>query len=298
MKWLVLDCSYLCHRAFHTTGHLSFEDAKTGVVFGFLRDVSSFCEYHNTNNVAFCFDSKESKRRDIYPPYKQARRQKHEQMGEEEIAIWREVRRQIRNLRVSHLPGIGFRNIFTQRGYEADDLIASFCAETLKPPAEAVIIASDHDLYQLLSPTVSMWDPTKKKFFTYRDFVVKFGIQPSQWADVKAYAGCSSDGVQGIAGVGEKTAVSYLLGQLKTTSVAYRKIREGVALHTRNLPLVRLPFEGVNPLLPVDDEVTPDKWQDVCADLGIRHTENLMIRPDSRRLGIRPENKRKGFGVV
>lgn len=298
MKWLVLDCSYLCHRAFHTTGDLSFNDIKTGVIFGFLREVSTLCGYHDTNNIVFCFDSKESRRRDIYPPYKQVRRERYEKMDETEAAIWREMKRQVKYLRTNYLPDIGFKNIFVQKGLEADDLIAKFVTHTIREPASAIIIASDHDLYQLLAPNVSMWNPNKKKLYTYHDFLIEFNIEPSQWADVKAYAGCSGDGVEGIAGVGEKTAIRYLLNELKPTSAAYKKIAGGRAIYERNLPLVKLPFDGTEDIIVHDDQVTQDKWRQTCEGLGMRSLESMGIGPDARRRGINPKNKRKGFGVI
>jgi len=297
MKWLVLDCSYLCHRAFHTTGGLSFNDIKTGVIFGFLRDVVNLCGFHDTNNIVFCFDSKSSKRREIYMPYKQVRRDRYKEMDEDELKIWREMRKQVKLLRTTYLPEIGFKNIFVQKGYEADDLIASFCRGNIRNPAEAIIVASDHDLYQLLSPSVSMWIPNKKQFYRYADFVIEFGIEPNEWADVKAYAGCAGDGVEGINGVGEKTAIKFLRDELKPKSVVYQKIKHGRDIYERNLPLVKLPFKGTDEILVTDDEVTQARWRNVCEELGMTSLESMGFGPDARRRGVKPKNKRKGFGV-
>ena len=299
MKWLVLDCSYLCHRSFHTTGNLSFNDVKVGVIFGFLRDIGTLTGYHDTDNIAFCFDSKKSKRQKIYKPYKQVRREKYEVMDEDEAKIWREMKNQINLLRTQYLPAMGFKNIFVQKGHEADDLIATICRNnTQRDNIEVVIVASDHDLYQLLSPSVKMWDPNKKKFYGYDNFMVQYGIEPEQWSDVKAYAGCSSDGVAGIAGVGEATAVKYLRGEVNPKHKVYRKLVNGKDVYNRNVPLVKLPFKGTKDIELVRDEVTDEKWKQVCKDLGMKSLENAGLGPDARRRGINPKNQRKGFGVA
>jgi len=298
-KWLILDCSYLCHRAMHTTGQLTFGDVKTGIIFGFLRDIGTLCSYHDTQRIAFCFDSTKSKRRELYEPYKQARREKYEQMDEEEAKIWTEFRAQVQKLRREYLPAIGFNNIFVQRGHEADDIIGSLCLETLpQDGSEGVIIASDHDLFQLLGPLVTMWNPNKKQFYTAADFRREWGIGPERWHEVKAFAGCSGDGVEGIPGVGEKTAARWLKGEVNPKHKVHDKILGGMKTYTRNVPLVRLPFEGTKVFELVDDDVTKDKWNAVCQELGMTSLEGVDLGPDVRRRGVKPKNKRKGFGLT
>ena len=52
----------------------------------------------------------------------------------------------------------------------------------------------------------------------------KYRIKPFEWHKVKAIAGCSSDNVKGVAGVGEITAIKYLKGELKKESKAHQNI--------------------------------------------------------------------------
>ena len=62
---------------------------------------------------------------------------------------------------------------------------------------------------------------------------------------VKTLAGCSSDEVPGIRGVGEMTACKWLRKELKEKSVAFQKIADSrEEVERRNIPLVKLPFEG------------------------------------------------------
>ena len=80
-KWILLDCPYLCHRMKHTMGDLSFKGAATGIIYGFLKSLSGFQDLFRTSNFVFCWDSKTSKRKEIYPEYK-ANRDKKEYTDE------------------------------------------------------------------------------------------------------------------------------------------------------------------------------------------------------------------------
>ena len=55
--WCVIDVSYLAHRAFHTTGSLSYEGNPTGVLFGVLRDIEKQLDLHGASLAVFAFDS-------------------------------------------------------------------------------------------------------------------------------------------------------------------------------------------------------------------------------------------------
>ena len=104
-----------------------------------------------------------------------------------------------------------------------------------------VIVSTDQDLWQLLSgDRVTVWNPRTKKMLTEQAFRERWGIGPSQWADVKAIAGCPGDGVPGVPGVGEKTAAKFMAGRLKDTTKAYNRVVEANDLWERNLRLVRL----------------------------------------------------------
>ena len=139
------------------------------------------------------------------------------------------------------LPKLGFKNNFIQTGMEADDLIAAI---TQNYDVELVIISADQDLYQLLTPTVSMYSSKGKKLTTDKSFTKEYGIKPDKWARVKQIAGCSTDNVKGIEKVGEKTAIKYIKDELGKKTKAYNNIVQGDAIIERNEALVKLPFKG------------------------------------------------------
>ena len=267
-KWLVIDVSFLCYRAFHTTGHLSEDDKPTGVLFGVVRDIQTLYSRFNPSRFVFCFDYGIRARLALCPQYKQKRRQRRAEYTPEEKSARLEMAAQIDILRTRLLRQCGFRNIQFQLDREADDMIAAVC-EVLPPGVSAVVVSSDHDLYQILNDRVSLYNPTTKQLYTAWDFRNEWGISPSQWADVKAMAGCASDDVPGIVGVGEKTAAKFLRSKLEPDSKTYAKIIKGNSIWNANLKIVTLPFPDTRLRRLKCDRVTRMRWVRTMREYGL-----------------------------
>ena len=269
-KYLLLDCNYLCHRAKHTTGGLSYGGDATGVIYGFLKSLTGFQSLFNTSNFVFCWDSNTSKRREIYPEYKANRKDK--EYTDEEIEFDKAFRKQIKKLRTTYLPMIGFKNVFIQRGYESDDIMASVALQLSQCGNEAIIITSDHDLYQCISANVSCYNPQTNKIMTLQGFKKQYGIESYEWVLAKAIAGCTSDNIEGVKGVGEKTAIKYLKTQLKTTDKKYYDISclDGKTIFERNFPLVKLPMKGTQRFKLKRDKLSEQGWYQVVKLLGMK----------------------------
>lgn len=280
--WLLVDVSSLCHRLFHVlvphVGHpgrpnpgkgVADFTIKTGVVFGCLKQVHELQDAFCTTKVAFCFDVGEPKRCRVFPGYKATRRQHRLGLQERD-----ELDQQMEFLRTRYLPAIGYRNIFGLDGYEADDLIGVLA----KANGEAVVVSSDQDFYQLLTPTVRQWLPHHRRLMTYQRFRERYTIAPEQWGEVKSLTGCSTDEIPGIDGVGEITALRYLLHTLNPKTKAHQRIESatGTWLRARNRRLVTLPFEGTPHLELYENEVlNPAGWKRVCRYLGMTAERTL-----------------------
>lgn len=274
---LVLDTHYLCHRAFHAQSDLSFEGIQTGVIYGFLKQIGHLKNEFQTDRVGFCFEGDTLYRKIDFPEYKQKRIQHEKVADPERLKARGDLCRQIDSLRNHHLRQIGFRNIFYSPGWESDDIMARICQEE---EGEVILVTSDADMYQCLRPNVMMFSPQKKKLYTDRWFKKEYGIRPDQWAIVKAMAGCDTDGVPGIPGVGEVTALKFLRGELSKTSKAYATIKspEAAAIVTRNRRLVELPYEAVPTPTPEweVERISAKGWNAVCEKLGM---QSLAGRP-------------------
>lgn len=245
MTNLILDVSNLVWRAHYSTGSLSFGNSTTGALFGFIKTLYMLDEHFSyiaKKNIFFAFDSKISKRRKLYPKYKSTRRERV--LSPQEEIEFRNVRKQIKKLK-SLLKQFYSHNIYRETGYEADDVIAGLVAASKQVNESVIIVSNDQDLYQLLSPMVSIFNAHNKTLITEESFSKEWGIIPKRWPDVKAIAGCKTDDVPGIKGVGEKTAIKYLNGQMKKTVLSgVIDNWVGSPWASRNLRLVTLPFEG------------------------------------------------------
>lgn len=265
---LFLDGNFLCHRARHTTGGLQHEGVPTGVAFGFIRDVQIMVDLHVVDTVVATFDGGGGIRYTMSPSYKESRRTKI--YTPEEEAANKAFTLEMQTLRKEILPDLGFRNIWRQRGYEGDDLIAAGVLRLEDAVDEAIIVTADNDLWQCLRPNVRWWNPITKKTITYKSFKSEWGLEPACWAHVKAIAGCKGDDVKGVPGIGEKTAAKWLRGLLKENSKASLAIDSQIHLHNANMKLVRLPLPGCDPPKIVPDDRTSRRSRDVMQRLGIR----------------------------
>ncbi|PAE90011.1 5'-3' exonuclease [Shouchella clausii] len=94
--------------------------------------------------------------------------------------------------------------------YEADDIIgaisAKWEAETSGP---CYIYSNDKDLFQLLTSRTTQIVAKKQTevLLDEASFKASYGLSPTQWVDVKALVGDTSDNIPGCPGIGEKTAL-------------------------------------------------------------------------------------------
>ena len=113
-------------------------------------------------------------------------------------------------------------------GFEADDVLATLVEQALKlPDLEIVVVSGDKDLLQLVGPRVrvlSVLGRTGERVM-YDEAKVRerWGVEPSQIADVLALMGDSIDNIPGVKGVGEKTAVK-LVSQFGSVDRLYENL--------------------------------------------------------------------------
>lgn len=261
MSVAIFDANYMARRAFYSGAG---QELDNGTIFGFLRDTAGVIEFLQAGTAVFCFDSEFSERLKIYPDYKKERKARLKKLTDAEYERETEF-----YIQIAKLPGIladiGYRNIFKQNGYEADDLMAD-CTKRFR--GRKFLISSDRDLFQLLTDRVSCWNPQQKKMTSKTSFERTYEIPPDEWVAVKAIAGCDSDDIAGVYGVGEKTAIKYIRGDLSKKTQAYEKIKAAKEQTQQNRILVRLPFPGTMTCEPrTDDNPTADGWAAVAKKL-------------------------------
>jgi 5'-3' exonuclease len=278
---MIVDGNALGHVVKHATKELSYRGSKTGVIYGFIQKLFKIQGEVQANGIIFTWDANKRYlyRCKFYPDYKLDKRDKPEKDKE----LDRIARPQFKTLRKEVLPRMGFQNQLIQKGLEADDIIAQ-CVKQYKDD-EWVMVSRDNDLHQLLeADRVSMFDPVKFGYFTADAFEQKWGVPPSEWEFVKAIAGCAGDGVPGIPGVKEKTAIKFLKRELKATTQAHARILAGEKECLRNLRLVKLPWE-TTPYFDIGFDVPSLKgFADVCVEYGFRSFLDDAVLEDFREL--------------
>jgi 5'-3' exonuclease len=97
--------------------------------------------------------------------------------------------------------------------HEADDVIGSLAAQASVP---VDVVTGDRDLFQLVDDASGVRviytarGMSKLEVLTDVTVVGRYGVLPAQYADFAVLRGDASDGLPGVAGIGEKTAASLL----------------------------------------------------------------------------------------
>jgi len=279
MKWLLVDVMYLCHRARWSTGSINtFDNGWTGLSYGVIQTLGSLRKKFQADITVLALDSKNSLRRNILPGYKASRRQN---MTEEEAAEFKAFCEEVDRMHAELFPAAGYHNVVRVNGYEADDVIAKY-AEMIKSPDTAIIISSDKDLLQCLRQGVELYTPGKDKVITALEFKEQYRIDPFMWASVKALAGCGTDEVPGIPGVGEKTAADYFNGRLRPGTARHELIENNIHFLKNNIKLVRLPFPGI---------VVPEIKLDSTGEISHRVAMAMMGVESTKKRGASDRTK-------
>lgn len=235
----VMDCANVGWAASYAHSYMINNKMPTGVIFGFFKTILNCTEVMFPNTIAFAWESLKSRRKLLYPQYKE---KTELDMAEERIIQKQNTEHQLDLLRYDILPRIGLNNQLYHTGYEADDVIASVVKQY--DFEMSMIISNDGDMYQCITDKVVIFNHSNHSVTGLEEFVNTYGIHPDKWAKVKAMAGCTSDKVPGIDGIGEKKAIQYILGTLSRNTKTYAAIVKGLnsSEYQRDVKLVTLPF--------------------------------------------------------
>lgn len=241
MKTIIIDASSLLFPTiYNSTGfELTTEDGTpVTCVYSFLEDMLSLGLKFSTNRIVVVFDSKGSKRRELYPDYKANRQEVSEEIKEKRRSLFDQIPILKDFLTSMKIP------FYCEDGLEADDLVASIVYNN--PLEQFITVSTDHDLLQLIRENNVIYNPKKETIIDDGVFRKKFPmISASEYWKILSLAGCSTDNVKPCnEGVGEKTAYKYLTNALKPTSKAYQKVVDGLPNTSLIEKLVKLPFEG------------------------------------------------------
>jgi len=208
-KTLLVDGNNLLKIGFHGVRDFYHNGKHVGGVWHFLNTLRKFLEEHNYNKVVVFWDSKtsSSQRRLIYPKYKLNRKSSETESKEESFL---EQKQRVKQ----YLEEMFVRQLETEHA-EADDLIAYYCKVSLDE--EKTIFSSDRDLTQLISEKVSIYSPSTKQYYGINNKIKLHDIEVPYYnvKTIKILTGDSSDNIDGIFYLGEKTLIKLFPELLK-----------------------------------------------------------------------------------
>jgi len=178
--------------------------------------------------------------------------------------------------------------VIEKEGIEADDLIGAAALILAERGDAAVIVSADKDLGQVVRPGITQLlpPPTANPRLGWRvldeaGVEAKFGVPPLQIPDYLALIGDSSDNIPGLAGVGPKTAVKWLLeyGDLESI-IAHanyiqpprfqQKVADQADDLRRNLKMVTLDLQQPVPTLDSGKPVDLDRVVELLETLEMK----------------------------
>jgi DNA polymerase-1 len=197
---IIFDANALLHRLYHALPNLTDSKKRSvNALYGLSNILLRVLNEFKIKYGAVCYDRPEPTfRHKILKEYK-AQRPK----------ITDDLVFQIKQSK-DFFEAFGFK-IFEKPGYEADDIIGTITEKTKNLVEKIVIITGDLDTLQLVDDEkVVVWTMkkgiTEIKIYDEKEVFKKYNLLPNQIIDYKALVGDPSDNIEGIKGIGPKTA--------------------------------------------------------------------------------------------
>ncbi len=205
MKILMLDGNSLTYRAFYAlpTDMATASGQVTNAVFGFTSMFVYMVKDQKPDGILVAFDRPEPTFRHVANPLYKAQREAAPDILRQQMGLVREV-----------LDALNVK-VFELAGWEADDILATLAEQAKSEGHDVVIVTGDRDSYQLVH------DPHVRVLYNKRgvsDYALydeagiqeKTGVTPELYPQYAALRGDPSDNLDGVPGVGEKTAAKLL----------------------------------------------------------------------------------------
>lgn len=219
----VIDGSSFLYRAYYSMKPLHSPEGKpVQAVYGFCRMIKKLIDEFHPQHMILAWDAKgKSERQEIYQEYKATRQAAPSDLHEQKEII-------LAFAQLLHIPQL------MEAGVEADDWIASVVQTYCPHGYKVVVVASDKDLYQLLSDDVVVFDPFKNEVIDQAAFEKNKGFAVSRLALYHALVGDASDNIPGVEGIGPKGATD-IAQQFATLDELYANLETLPKERTRTL---------------------------------------------------------------
>ena len=204
-KIVLIDGHSILNRAFYGVPDLTNADGlHTNAVYGFLNIMFKILDQEKPEYLTVAFDvHAPTFRHEMFEEYKGTRKPMAEELRQQ-VPVIKEV-----------LQAMGVK-IIEKAGLEADDILGTISRMSERRGLEVSVISGDRDLLQLATEHVKIRIPKTKKGQTEiedyyaEDVLNAYQVTPTEFIDLKALMGDTSDNIPGLPGVGEKTATKII----------------------------------------------------------------------------------------
>ena len=285
-KFVLIDGHSILNRAFYGVPiFTNSEGLHTNAVFGFLNIMFKIIDSKQPDYMAVAFDVHQPTfRHEMFKDYKGTRKPMMEELREQ-VPVIKELLQKM-NITTVELPG-----------YEADDVIGTLSKKGEKAGMEVDVISGDRDLLQLASDHITICIPkTKKGQTTVEEYNTEgvrklYKVTPTEFIDVKALMGDSSDNIPGVPGIGEKGATA-IISQFGSIENAYDHADEISNTRNRNALLNNYEMAQMSKTLATINiqspvEVTPEqcKLEDIYTEDALEMIKRLEFKSMIQRFG-------------
>ncbi len=212
---MLLDTAALYFRAFYgMPDTLKAPDGTpVNAVRGLLEMIARLVVDYRPAELIACWDDdwRPQWRVDLVPSYKTHRLAEVVETGPDVEVVPDPLTAQVPVI-VATLTALGIP-IVGRPGYEADDVIGTLAARATQP---VDVVTGDRDLFQVVDDArdvrviYTARGMSNLEIVTDEVIRAKYGISAAQYADYATLRGDASDGLPGVAGIGEKTAATLL----------------------------------------------------------------------------------------
>ena len=286
---LYVDSNNLFFRAYHSASSVN------GNPLHFLLNMAYSLKSGLPNQYAFAvFDGENNRqsRLEIFPEYKANREKLKDKNGEEiDVTLLVENAKKIFEV-------LGF-NVYSSNGIEGDDVIGILARKSAEKGLNVIAVSSDKDYRQLCqySEFLNIYNSQSKSVINQKNFLEKTEIPFDKYVDYLSLTGDSSDGIDGVAKVGEKTAKKWILevGCIEDIKNNLDKIKNGKTkdnlveainngLLDRNKKLISFHFDkedtiNIDKNKIIKSEINVEKLDEFCIIHNMRQFREKYIEP-------------------
>ena len=296
-RLILVDGSGYIFRAYHALPPMTRADGTpVNAVYGFsnmlMKLMDDLLDKNETELIAVIFDAgRVTFRNEIYPEYKANR----DETPEDLIPQFDLIRDATRAFNVAAVQ---------MKGFEADDLIATYARMGKEQGLKVTVVSADKDLMQLVDDDIEMLDPMKQRIIGPEQVIEKFGVLPEKVIDAQALAGDSSDNVPGVPGIGVKTAALLLgeYGDLETLLARAEEIKQPKRrqnlIEFADLARVSKQLVTLKNDVPIEETLESFGWRPPDPDTLLNWIEDQGFKTLARKVAAELGAEASGDGTV